>query len=568
MTVESAASELYQQENLKESLGANTPYTRPGSVSAYPYSKLKQESTYPYSGISFPEETKKERSYSTSATGAATPFSTVLQGPLGDMSGQEYVEGGQGEDPHMGLPRSYRSAKGGRDGIPGPRSQGAGRPDMAPTQRNLPPAPPARNPQGGRPVGPRSYNSDVMTYEETRTSRRPGDPRAPYDPYERNQGPTTRQGSASKQVSRPNQASGPSQAGEGQWVDRVLPYYVKVDQGFDQRSVSYTSDGGPTDESLALDANYQTQEGSGLTPTKTRRKNPVRSPQYKVGEEMLDGVGNDYQQFYPEAKNEGEAETQVASPSPEPRSSRLARPLAPSQIQRSVAFSDAVAPERTSLTLQNHQRISESIHESIEKISKSGGDEFTLQAQVKYEELQRKLAEITSDLEKRIDNPKATKSKNSTENSELMNKVKSLPGLVDDVYDMAGMIVKHEQSLRTENQTALDAYTNSVIDTLAKVTAEKAGLAMTDQLIAEGKEACWTVLQSTMGLTNGLASESKTLVDRYKALDASMSALDGSLKRCAQDLSQFLVSLQALQHRLATYESSAQMTLDKLSNPQ
>lgn len=568
MTVESAATELYQQENLKESLGANTPYTRTGSVSAYPYSKLKQESTYPYSGISFPEEKKKERNYSTSATGAATPFSSVLQGPLGDMSGQEYVEGGQGEDPRMGLPRSYRSSKGGRDGMPGPRSQGAGRPDTAPTQRNLPPAPPARKPQGGRPVGPRSYNSDVMTSEETRTSRRPGDPRAPYDPYGRNQGPATRQGSASNQVPRPNQASGPSQAGEGQRVDRVRPYYVKVDQGFDQGSVSYASDGGATDGSLAQDVGYQTQEGAGFTPTKTRRQNPVRSPQYTVDEEMLDGVGDDYKSFFPGLQNEGEADPQVASASPEPRSSRLARPLEPSQIHGPVAFSDGVPPERTSLIQQNHQRISDSIHESIEQIPKSGGDEFTLQAQVKYEELQRNLADITSDLEKRIEKSSRNQNKNSPENNELMNKVKSLPGLVDDIYDMAGMIVKNEQSLRTENQMALDAYTNSVIDTLAKVTAEKTGLAMTDQLIAEGKEACWTVLQSTMGLTNGLASESKTLVDRYKALDASMSALDGSLKRCAQDLSQFLVSLQALQHRLATYESSAQTTLDKLSNPQ
>lgn len=566
MTVESAATELYQQGNLTESLGANTPYTRSGPVSAYPYSKLKQESTYPYSGISFPEETKKERSYSTSATGAATPFSAVLQGPLGDMSGQEHVEGGQGEDPHMSLPRSYRSAKGGRDAMPGPRSQGAGRPYAAPPPRNLPPAPPARNPQGGRPVGPRSYNSDVMTYEDTRTSRRPGDPRAPYDPYGRNQGPATRQGSASNQVPRPNQASGPSQAGEGQRADRMFPY-MEVGQGFNQGSVSYASDGGPTDGSLALDTSYQTQEGSGLSPTKTRRQNPVRSPQYKADEEMLDGVGDDYKSFFPGLQNEGETDPQVASPSPEPRSSRPARPLAPSQIHGPVAFSDGVPPERTSLIQQNHQRISESIHESIEQIPKSGGDEFTLQAQVKYEELQRSLADITSDLEKRIEKSPRNQNKNSPENNELMNKVKSLPGLVDDIYDMAGMIVKNEQSLRTENQMALDAYTNSVIDTLAKVTAEKTGLAMTDQLIAEGKEACWTVLQSTMGLTNGLAAESKTLVDRYKALDASMSALDGTLKRCAQDLSQFLVSLQALQHRLATYESSAQMTLDKLSNP-
>lgn len=547
MTVESAATQLDQQQDPRAFLGGNTPYARTGPVGAYPYSKLKQESTYPYSGIGFQEEAKTERSYAGLATGETTPFSAVLQGPLKDMSGQDRSDLGQGADPPMGFPRSYRTTKGGRSGMPGSRSQGPGRPYPAPSQRNLPPAPPARSSQGGRSVGPRSYNSDVMPYEETFPSRRPGDAKASYGPNDR------------------NQVTSPGQAGEPRQKDRLLRYMEPV-QDQDYGSMSYASEEGATDGSLALDSSYQTQEGSGLTPTKTRRPNPAHSPQFNPDKEMLDGVGDDYQSFYPGAKNEGEEDNQVAPPSAGPRSSRPARPMAPGPIQGSVAFSDGVASERTSLVQQNRQRISKHVNESIAQIPKSGGDEFTLQAQVKYEELKKGLATVTQFLEK----PPSSKGIFSSGQKEvdsniLLNQVRSLSGLVDDIYDMAGMIIKNEQSLRTENQMALDAYTNSVIDTLAEITAEKTGLALTDQLIQESNAACQTVLQSTMGLTNGLAAESKNLVNRYKALDTSMSALDASLKRCAQDMNQFLVSLQALQHRLATYESSAQATLETMS---
>lgn len=546
MTVESAAKQLYQQQDLRDSVGEDPSYARSRSVGAYPYSKLKHESTYPYTGISFPGETKMERSSSAVTTGEATSFSSVLQGPFGEMSGQAQSEEGQSEEPYVGLPRSYRPTKGSRDGVPGPRSQGSGRPYSAPTQRNLPPAPPARGPQGGRPVGPRSYNSDVMTYEGNRPSRRPGDAKAPYDSYDRPPAP------ASVQTRR------------GQRTAEFSPF-LEVIQPSDLGPGPYGTKGGATEGSLALDTNDQAQGAPSLATTKTSRPTPMRPLQTNLDEGMLDGLGNVYESYYADAKNEGEEESQVATPSSGPRSSRLASPMVPSQTQGSAAFSDAVEPGHTSLVQQNRQIIRQSIHDSIDQIPKAGGDEFTLQAQVKYEQLKEGLATITSFFEPTRDRKEISDTlKNPQKFAALSNQVKSLPGLVDDIYDMAGMIVKNEQSLRTENQMALDAYTNSVIDTLAKVTAEKTGLAMTDQLIAEGKAACRSVLQSTMGLTNGLASESQALVDRYKALDASMSALDGSLKRCAQDLNQFLVTLQSLQHRLATYESSAQETLDTL----